>query len=165
MLERGITKPARRRREASVAAVPSKAPRSVDVLFITDAEEPRTLADATNGVAENFDPACAELFLKMMTAAEIKSYVVVGTSNFPVDGLVPREISAKFVVALGDDVAKRILKIDGKTDITRGAVIESSDESRIICTLHPRELIRNPELKREAWRHLQFIRDLIHAPK
>ncbi|MEE9614612.1 MAG: uracil-DNA glycosylase [Thermodesulfobacteriota bacterium] len=67
-----------------------------------------------------------------------------------------RLISPRVVVALGKEAAGALLKEGEGFDEARGR-FNSWGSSKLIATHHPRTLIDNPELKKEAWADMKKV--------
>jgi uracil-DNA glycosylase len=62
----------------------------------------------------------------------------------------------KVIVALGKEAATLLLQNSRDTEAPRGQ-FQNYQGARLMPTFHPSELLRSPELKREAWSHLQSV--------
>ena len=76
------------------------------------------------------------------------------------------DLSGKVVVALGEDAAQEILQIKESLLHLRKKLHALPYGNRMIATYHPRYLIENPQVKKDAWEDLKLaMRELgLNAP-
>ncbi len=71
-------------------------------------------------------------------------------------------IRPELVVCLGATAARRLVDPEATISRLRGRWIER-DGRRYLVTFHPAALLRNPQLKKQAWEDFQLIRDTYRA--
>ncbi|MGK5087757.1 hypothetical protein WDW86_09380 [Bdellovibrionota bacterium FG-2] len=124
-------------------AAPQGAPKKTsyaDIVFVG--------ADITGGT-----PA-AQLLDKMIEAMGMKPEQVLRTETLS----TPFDAAAlpKFVIALGIDSARALLRTDKLFSELRGRSLDYQG-TKLRVTFHPAELLETPVLKREAWADLKAV--------
>ena len=65
-------------------------------------------------------------------------------------------VKPKFICCLGAVVAQTLLGTTDTLQSLRGKVHNYNGIS-VVCTYHPASLLRNPDMKKEAWSDIQFL--------
>lgn len=67
-----------------------------------------------------------------------------------------RAIRPEYVIALGERAARALARSDISLAALRKQALEFGD-AKLQCTHHPRDLLKNPGKKKEAWEDLQVV--------
>jgi DNA polymerase len=132
-------------------------------------------SDADDGQGEPFSDEAGELLHKMIVAMKLRPEETYLTNFFkcrPPAGqrleqehfraceeILSRQFSflaARIVVALGENSARALARSEAPLAVLRGQVF-SWNERSVYCTHHPRDLLRSPAKKKEAWADLQAV--------
>ena len=65
-------------------------------------------------------------------------------------------LGAQTIVALGESAARALARAEAPLRVLRGQEFEWEGR-RVFCTHHPRDLLRSPAKKKEAWEDLQRV--------
>ena len=84
---------------------------------------------------------------------EIRSKSCGASQSEPLDGF---EIGFEIIVAFGEKTAQRLLSTESTIQELRGH-FHPYRGIKIMPTFHPSDLLKNPQLKREAWADLQLV--------
>ena len=69
-------------------------------------------------------------------------------------------IKPKLIVALGEIAGKMLLDVDNSLKSMRG-VLHEYKGTPLIVTFHPTDLLKNSDLKSEAWKDFKWIRSIV----
>ncbi len=134
---------------AKSAAIAPSATAAPDLIFV--------------GTGVTGGTAAAKLLDKMIEAMGMKPEQCLRIETAPA-ALNPNALP-KFVIALGINSAKALLKTDKLFTELRGRSFEYQG-TKLRVTFHPAELLETPVLKREAWADLQAVmQELVLARK
>ena len=104
-------------------------------------------------LAQTLTGASSELLQKMIDA------MGVAKSKVEITNLASSDLNTwpgKVVVALGEDVAQKLLKSTSELGALRAKVHFLKDQTKIIATYHPSFLLQNPQFKKDAWEDLKL---------
>lgn len=126
-----------------------------------------------DAAGEPFSDEAGELLHKMILAMKIKPEETYLTNVYkcrPAAGDVPeakhflacqehlrfqfRHVAAPVIVALGETASRTLGRAESPLRVLRKQVFDWEGR-RVIPTHHPRDLVTNPALKKEAWEDLQ----------
>ncbi len=132
-------------------------------------------SDGDDASGQPFSDAAGELLHKMIVAMKLKPEEVYLTNVLkcrPPASQKPQTefflhcerhlqqqfqwLHAPLVVALGDFSAKALASAEAPLAVLRKQTFSWNDRS-VFCTHHPRDLLRDPAKKKEAWEDLQLV--------
>jgi DNA polymerase len=132
-------------------------------------------SDQDDAKGEPFSDEAGDLLSKMILAVKIKpeeAYLTTLSKCRPPTGSRPEQdrfdheeehlkfqfshLQAEFIVALGDTTARTLARSESPLRVLRNQTFEWEGR-KVFCTHHPRDLLKSPAKKKEAWEDLQAV--------